>query len=373
MKKTISILLLTSVFAGCSTGNNADKKAELDALLKEQSTLNDKIKSIKEQIALSDTTGGDNHTNLVKITSVVPQVFNHYIEVQARVDGDEDLNVSPETMGNVTAVLVKAGDHVSKGQVLAQLDDKIMKQSIGEVQSQLDLVSNLYTKQKSLWDQKIGSEVQFLQAKTNKESLEKRMAAMQEQLDMTRIKSPINGTVDAVNIKVGQSVAPGMPALHVVNLGSLKVKGEVAESFISKVKRGNKVLLYFPDLNQEVKAQVDYSGNSISTLNRTFNVEVRLNSRDGVFHPNMICILKIVDYTSPHAIVVPVKTIQGGTDGNYVLVMITENGKMICKRKPVKPGVSYNGFTEILEGLNEGDQLITLGYDGLVEGEVVKL
>src|SRR6185295_16366748 len=170
-----------------------------------------------------------------------------------KVDGDEDVSVSAEAMGTVTAVLVKAGDHVSTGQVLATLDDKMMKQSVAEMQSQLDLATTVFNRQKNLWDQKIGSEVQYLQAKTNKEAMEKRMASIQEQWNMTRIKSPINGTIDAVNIKVGQSVAPGMPSFHIVNLTELKVKGEVAESYISKVQKGNNVVIFFPDINKEVK------------------------------------------------------------------------------------------------------------------------
>ena len=322
-------------------------------------------------MADADTTGGNSKSTLVNITEVTPQSFSHYIEVQAKVDGDEDVNVSSETMGTVTAVLVKAGDNVSKGQVLATLDDRIMKQSIAEMQSQLDLVTSLYNKQKSLWDQKIGSEVQFIQARTNKESLEKRMASMQEQWDMTRIKSPVSGTVDNVIVKIGQSVAPGMPAFHVVNLSQLKIKGEVAESYISKVQKGNHVLIFFPDLNKEVKGVVEYSGRAINNMNRTFNVEVRLNPKEGDFHPNMIAVLKIIDYTASNTIVVPVKTVQSGSDGNYVFVALAQNGKMIAKRQAVKPGITYNGNTEIKEGLKQGDKVITIGYADLVDGEEI--
>jgi membrane fusion protein (multidrug efflux system) len=369
MKKLFSILIITSVLSACSSGNSSDKKSELDKLVKEQSDINDKIKKLREEIGVNDST---EKATLVQVTPLAPQPFNHYIEVQAMVEGDEDVQVSPETMGNVTSIPVKAGDNVSKGQVLAVLDDKLMQQSVAELQSQLDLATSLYNKQKSLWDQKIGSEVQFMQAKTNKESLEKRMAALHEQWEMTRIKSPINGTVDNVEIKVGQSVAPGMPAIHVVNLSALKVKAEVAESFINKVQKGNDALIYFPDLDKEIKTKITYSGNSISSLNRTFNVEVHLDPKDGTFHPNMIAVLKIIDYHTPAAITVPVKTIQSGTDGNYVFVAANQNGKPVSKRQKVVPGVSYNGVSEIKEGLKPGDKLITLGYADLVEGQQIK-
>ncbi|HRH67758.1 MAG TPA: efflux RND transporter periplasmic adaptor subunit, partial [Bacteroidia bacterium] len=246
MKKILfSLLILTAV--SCSQNSDTDKKrAELDNLKKEQASLREKITRLETELADADTSGLNVKSKIVVVTEMNPVPFNHYIEVQAKVEGEEDVTVSSETMGNITSLNVKAGDKVSKGDILAVVDDRIIRQGIQELQAQLDLVTQIYNKQKNLWDQKIGSEIQFLQAKTNKEALEKRMGSLQEQLDMTRIKSPINGTVDLVNIKVGQTMAPGVPAFRVVNLSSLKVSAEVAESYISKVKRGNDVLIYFP-------------------------------------------------------------------------------------------------------------------------------
>ncbi len=371
MKKIVLIMMTAIIWSACSDENKPDKKAELKDLQKQQSELNDKIKKLRDELAAADTGSESSKVTLVKIAEMAPVEFNHYIEVQAHVDGDEDIMVNPETMGTVVHVAVKAGDRVDKGQLLASLDDRILKQSLGELQSQLDLVTSLYNRQKNLWDQKIGSEVQFMQAKTNKEALEKRMASLQEQWEMTRIKSPISGTVDAVNIKVGMTVSPAVPAVHVVNLNYLKVKGEVAESYISKVKKGNAVLIYFPDLQKEIRAKVDYSGNSINVMNRTFNVEVRLNAAELDYRPNMVAILKIVDYTAPATITVPVKTIQGDTDGNYVYLAVEENGKTICRKQHVKTGLTYNGNTEIKDGLKAGDKLITMGYTDLVEGQKI--
>src|SRR5688572_26793693 len=154
------------------------------------------------------------------------------------------------------------------------------------MKAQLDMAVTMYNRQKNLWDQKIGSEVQFIQASTQKQSMEKQYAALQEQWDMSRIKSPINGTVDLVSIKIGSAVAPGFPSIRVVNLSSMKVKAEVAESYISKVNSGNDAIIYFPDLNKEIKTKLSYSGRAINSLNRTFNVEVRLSPKDVEFHPN---------------------------------------------------------------------------------------
>jgi membrane fusion protein (multidrug efflux system) len=371
MKNLIPVLIFVTALSACSSEKKSDMQVELDSLVKVQSDINDRIAVLKNELAKNDSNAAEKAT-LVEVEPAAPRSFRHYIEVQAKVDGDEDVQVSAETMGIITAVLVKAGDKVTKGQVLITLDDKAMQQSLAEMRSQLELVTSLYNKQKSLWDQKIGSEVQYIQAKANKDAAEKRMAGMQEQWNMTRIKSPINGTVDAVNVKIGQALSPGMAAVHVVNLTSLKVKAEVAESFISKVRKGNDVLIYFPDIDKEVKGKVDYSGSAINNVNRTFNVEVRLNPKEGEFHPNMVAILKIIDYTSENAMVVPVKTIQNGREGSYVFIASMEGGKTVAKRQTVKPGISYNGMTEIKEGLKQGDKVIMIGYSDLVEGEEVK-
>jgi membrane fusion protein, multidrug efflux system len=370
MKKLFFVALI-SVIVACGKSGSSDKKTELENLKKEQAALKEKITKLEKELAAGDSSR-DDKIKIVGVTPMAKQPFIHYIEVQAKVEGDEDVDISAESMGTVTSVLVKAGDKVSKGQVLATLDDKMMQQSIAEVRTQLDLATTVYNRQKNLWDKKIGSEVQYLQAKANKESMEKRMSSMQEQWDKTRIKSPINGTVDEVSVKIGQSVAPGMPAVRVVNLSSLKVKGEVAESFISKVKTGSPVSIYFPDDDKEIKTKLSYSGQVINKLNRTFNVEVRLDAKETNVHPNQIVVLRIADYTST-AFVVPVGSIQKSSDGEFVYMAANENGKLVAKRKVVTSGFTYNGMAEIKNGLAEGDKVITNGYQNVIEGDPIKL
>lgn len=371
MKNILIILLIVSI-AGCSGSGNGDaKKAELEKLKKEQADLKEKINAIEAELALNDT--AEVKSKLVGISDILPQIFNHYIEVQAKVEGDEDVLLSPETAGTVTSILVKAGDKVRTGQVLAIIDDKLIKQGIAELQSQLDLSNQLYNRQKNLWDQKIGSEVQFLQSKTNNEAMTRRMDSMKQQLEMTRIKSPINGTVDEVYIKTGQTIAPGVPSIRVVNLSSLKVKGEVAESFISRVKKGNEVILIFPDQNKELKSKIDYSGSRIDPLNRTFNVEVQLSEKQGDFHPNMVAVMKIVDYTNSSTFVLPIGAVQKSSEGEFVYVAHQEGEKMVAKRKIVKSGMNYNGFTEIKSGLESGDKVIINGFQNIIDGDAVRI
>ena len=231
MKKVIIAITAIGFLTACGGGNSSKKVEELEKLRKQQSELNEKIKSLEAEIALTDSTRKDK-VKFVAATEMSLKPFTHYIEVQANIEGDEDVILSPKTAGTVTSVNVKAGDHVTKGQVLSTLDDQIMQKAIAEVQNELNLVTTLYNRQKNLWDQQIGSEVQYLEAKTRKEGAEKKLASMQEQWDMTRIKAPFSGTVDNVMIKTGQLVSPQVPAIRVVNLEMLKVKGELPESYI---------------------------------------------------------------------------------------------------------------------------------------------
>jgi RND family efflux transporter MFP subunit len=332
----------------------------------------EKIVAAEMEIAKLDTSKKEDKSKMVAVTEMLATTFSHYIEVQAKVDGDEDVNVNAEMPGVITSVLAKAGDHVSKGEVLATMDDRAIRQSLDALKVQRDMAVTMFDKQQNLWNQKIGSEVQFIQARSQKESIEKQCASLQAQWEMTRIKSPISGTVDEVDVKLGSATAPGYPAFRVVNLSNLKVKGEVAESFISKVKTGSDVILFFPDQNKEVKTKLTYSGQAVNKLNRTFNVEAAISPKDGNFFPNQVVILKIVDYVNPNSFIVPVSSLMKSSDGEYVFVASNENGKMISKRKIISSGMTYNGIAEIKTGIESGDKIITTGNQNLVEGDLIR-
>jgi membrane fusion protein (multidrug efflux system) len=376
MKKNILMAFMLSIFASCGSKTDKSdlvaKRSQLDDLKKQETVLKAKISVLETQLNIIDTSK-EEKAKYIKVTEAVPQTFIHFIEVQAKVEGDEDVSLNAEMPGNVTAVLVKAGDHVTKGQVLATLEDRAIRQSLASMKAQLDMATTMYERQKNLWDQKIGSEVQFIQARTQKDAMEKQYAGLREQWDMTRIKSPINGTIDQVNIKIGQAVAPGMTAIRVVNLSNLKVKGEIAESYITKVRRGNDVVIFFPDMNKEIQTKLDYSGQVVNSLNRTFNVEVHLNPKDGDFRPNQVAVLKIADYTADSSFVVPIGVVQKSNEGEYVYVAENVNGKFVAKRKTVTSGMNYSGNAEIKSGLAAGDKVITTGYQNVIEGDVVKL
>ena len=367
MKTKILYIALASLVVIVESCGVPDKKAELEKLRTEKAALETKITILEDELAKSDTT----KQKLVDVVAMplVLKTFKTYIEVQGRIDADENVSLSTEMPGTITKINVKVGQEVSKGQVLAETDARTTQQQIADMQTNLELTTQVYQKQKNLWDQKIGTELQYLQAKTNKESLENKVNTMKEQIRMSKVISPINGTVDAVNIKVGQAVAPGIPAISVINFSNLKVKADVSESYANRIKMGNDVLVLFPDMHDSINTKVNYSSRAINNLTRTFSVEVLLDNKKE-YHPNMVAKLKVNDYqsTTPK-IVVPVKFIQKGTNENFVL--IAENGKVI--KKMISISHEYNGLAEVSEGLKEGDLLITEGYDLINEGDNVNV
>jgi RND family efflux transporter MFP subunit len=266
---------------------------------------------------------------------------------------------------------VKEGQQVSKGQVLAQIDNSIIMRSIEAQKSQLELAKTVFERQKNLWDQKIGTEVQYLQAKTNKESLEKQLESLNEQNDMMRIKAPISGTVDNVSIKIGENIAPGMPAVRVVNTSDLKLVANVSEAYVTNIKKGNSAVISIPELKKEITAKVTFVGKTIDPLSRTFPVEIKLPD-DGDLRPNMTGILKVIFHTEPSTIVVPVNVVQELNKEKIVFIAETDGKQTVARKKVVTVEGVYDNLAQV-KGLNAGDKVITFGYQGLNDGQVIKI
>lgn len=358
----VSSLILTSC-------GNSEKTESLTDLKSKQAELKTQLAEIASKINKLEGDSAQKMT-LVEAAPITPEIFKTYINVQGKVDAEESVSLSSEMPGTITKINVKVGDEVTKGQVLAETDARALQQSIADLETNAVLVNQLYEKQKALWEQKIGTEVQFLQAKTQKESIEKKMATLQEQIRMTKIISPINGTVDAVDIKLGQLTAPGMPAIRVINFNNLKLKADLAESYTSRVHKGDEVMIKFPDGNDTLTTKVNYASRAINALNRTFSVEMLLDNKKE-YHPNQIALVSINDYkSSKPVLVVPVNYIQKDLKG-ATYVLIAENGK--ATKRYVKIGKEYNGRAEIMEGLTESDALITSGYDSVNEGDTIKV
>jgi len=369
MNKSIIFLVLVVLAAAC--GKPTDKKAELASLKKQQAELAQKIKTLEAELQVGDSTKTDKVT-AVAITEAKAEEFNHFLEVQGKVDGEDNIAVSAQMAGAITSVFVKEGDQVRKGQVLAQIDNSVMQQQLASTKQQLDFATNMYNKQKSLWDQQIGSEVQYLTSKNNKENLEKALATLNDQLEMTRIKSPINGSVEEVNLKVGQMASPGLAAIRVVNFSTVKVVAEIAEAYAPKVKPGDKVIVYFPDFNTEIVSQIRFTSKYINPINRTFQSEVRLGASKVEYRANMMAVVKINDYHNASAFAVPITLIRESQSGKFIYVAKEENGKLVARRLPVTVGSTYNGLAEITSGIAKGDKIITTGFNSLIDGELIQ-
>jgi RND family efflux transporter MFP subunit len=373
-KVIIAIISIISIFlTSCGGGNAIEKKqAKLEKLKTEQADLAIKVKTLEDEIKASGATIEKREKIVnVAVTNVETSNFKHFIDVQGRVDGDENTTISAKVPGLVLNVLAKPGSVVKAGQVLAELDGNAIRKQIQSMETNLSLVTELYNKQKALWEKQVGSEIQYKQAKTNKESLEQQIASMREQLAMYKITSPVNGTIDVVNLKVGQTAAPGMPYFTIVNFNKLKVKADVAESYANKIKQGNDVIITFPDIDKTINTKITYSGKGISALNRTFAVELALPS-DNSYLPNMIAVVKIIDYAKNDVIVIPVNCVQNADGENFVYLAVKEGNKTIAKKRVVNVGVTYNDKAEIIGGITKGEQLVTEGYSDLNDGELIK-
>lgn len=370
MNKTFVLAVLVLFATAC--GNTVDKQAELATLKKQRDEINAQIKTIEDELKLSGNATEMKMTDVV-VSEVKPETFNHFLEVQGKVDGEDNIAVSAQMAGVITSVYIKEGDAVKKGQVMAQIDNSVLKQQIESARTQLSFATNLYNKQKALWDKQIGSEVQYLSAKNNKESLEAGMALLNDQLEMSKIKSPINGTVEEVNLKVGQMASPGSPAVRVVNFSTVKIVADISEAYASKIKTGNKVLVSFPDFNTEIEGKIHFTSKYINPVNRTFQTEIRLGPSKVEYRANMMTVVKINDYTNPSAFVIPVSLVRESSSGKYVFTAKMENGKLLARRQIVIVGNTYNGLAEIMQGITPGDKVITTGYSSLVNGQLIKI
>jgi len=363
-------LIATAVLIVISCGKK-NKVAELEKLKKQQIEINEKIKQLEIEIQKEQKGVLTKTKTEVTVYKAEKQQFAHYIEVQGKVDGDENVIATAQTIGIIKTINVKTGDIVKKDQVLAELNDDVVMKSINELKSQLEFATNIYNKQKKLWDQKIGSEVQYLTAKNNKEALENKLSTLYEQLDMYKIKSPINGTIEDIPIKIGQSVSPGMPAFRIVNFSTVKITADISENYSGIVKKGNEVIVHFPDINKEIKEKISFKSRFINPTNRTFSIEIKYKTDDDSYFANMIAIVKIKDYSSDSSIVIPVNYIQKDNGNEYVYTVKQKEGNTYAKKTYVKTGKAYNGYIEVLEGLSEGEMIISSGYSNIDDEQLV--
>ncbi|WP_114777459.1 efflux RND transporter periplasmic adaptor subunit [Botryobacter ruber] len=373
MKK---ILLFTSVaatiaFAACQQEN--DKEAQLAALKEQQTELQEQIATLEAELK-KEGKGGvvEKKTVPVSVASVQQDTFSHYLEVPGKAQFDQDVLVSPQVGGVLTSVKVERGDRVSKGQTMATIDATVLEQNLAELRTRLDLARIAYEKQKNLWDQKIGTEMQYLTAKNNYEALQRNLGALQQQRSQFNVKAPISGVVDDVMPNTGEAVMPGMGIIRVVNTTGGKVVAEVSEAYMAKINKGDEAIVRFPDLDKEVPATVDVVSQFINPSSRTFTIELKLkNNKEIALRPNLLAVVRIRNYKNEDAITVPVNLVQQDGKAEYIYVARKEGNRYVAARQEITTGVTYAGQVEVLEGLKPTDQIITAGYQNLNEGQPV--
>lgn len=367
MKNINKIIVASTIFALACSKENPDKKVQLDDLRKKQSEIVAQIKQLEADIALTDTTKKEVKSKMVAISTIQAQTFNHFIEIQGKVETDRNVIVSAESGGVITKMYAKEGDKVRKGKVLAEIDAILIRKGIEELNTQLELANTMFEKQEKLWKENIGTEVQFLQAKTSKEALEAKKSSLNEQLKKAKIVASIDGYMDVAYKKLGEMVGPGTPVFQVINFTDYKVTGELAESYVGSINVGDEVMVSFPDLKKEFKSKISVVGSAISNVNRTFKIEINVPSLNISVKPNMIAYLKVKDFSKNNAIVAPINVVQNSRDDSYVYV--AEGNKTV--RKTVKVGDTYGNLILINSGLNVGDKIITTGYSDLIEGQII--
>jgi RND family efflux transporter MFP subunit len=367
------------LFAACGSSSVkkdeslAAKKARLDSLKTEQGKIEKQISSVQAEIDKLDTAAGTKEkAKLVTLTPVEPTSFTHYIDLQGNVEAVNISNISPRGQGGVvTQLFVRQGDHVRQGQQLLKLDDAIQKQTLAADQTQLAYAKDLYQRRKNLWDEKIGTEVDLVNAKNAVDQVEAKIKIDQQQLDFTNVYADIPGTVNILNVKVGESFGPGSMALQIVNTDNLKVVVQVPDVYQTRVRVGTPVKIAFPGLNnKEVTGTVAIAGQVINANNRAFQVEVHIPN-SGDIRANQIAIVKLEDYSATNALTIPINVMQSDETGKYVMVGIQQNGKLIAHKKTITVGQSYSDRIQVTGGLETGDKLVSDGYQGLYEGQPI--
>lgn len=369
----VVMLVISCGNASVEKGAGIDKKAQLQQLREQQAQLNQQIHAIEEELAKSDSTGAVN-AKLVAITPVKTENFVHFIELQGRIDAENIAYVTPRGMGGqVTAVYVKQGDYVNKGQLLLKLDNAIALQQVDQAQIQLDLAKTLYDRRKNLWEKNIGTEVELLQAKNNVDNLTKQIGLLREQAAMSEVYAQISGVADMVNIKVGEYFSPQTATalgIRIVNTRNLKLIAQVPENYLHKVHEGAKIQITLPDINKTVDTKITVKGKTIDLNSRSFYIEARLpDSKD--FRPNQIALVKIQDYEANNTVTIPMNTLQNDEKGKYVMVAVNENGRKLARKRTVEIGELYGDNLEIKGGLQPNDALITEGFQGLYDGQAI--
>jgi membrane fusion protein (multidrug efflux system) len=385
MKYILSIIIIAFMLSSCSnekkqsvediiSTNNLEKiRAKKNQLDEQQQLISSEIKLLDAKIKTLDP-----QEKIPLVTSFITKeaVFTHYVELQGNVSTKQNLIIYPEFAGVLTNVYVKEGQLVSKGQLLAKIDDGGLSQQLAQMQIQVDLAKTTFERQERLWNQNIGSELQYLQAKSSYQAQARAVEQLKEQIEKTMVRAPFSGTVDDVITDQGSVVAPGQSQLfRVVNLKDMFIKTDVPERYISNVTVGKNVIVEFPILGKSFESKVRQAGNFINPANRTFKIEVTVPNYDSNIKPNLTAKLKINDYINEKAILIPQSIISENAEGEQYVYIITNKvgNKAQAKQIIVETGKTQGDFIEILSGLEHDNEVINEGARSVKDGQYIKI
>lgn len=386
MKHIITLSFLAVLLASCGgdkknsvekvleKNNLQDIRTKRAELVSDQEEINSKIKLLDQRIKTLDTT-----QNIPLITTILAkeEVFDHVLELQGNVTTKNLLTITPEYNGILTNVYVTEGQRVSKGQTLAKIDDGGLSQQLAQLKIQSALAKTTFERQERLWNQKIGSEIQYLQAKSSYEAQEEAINQLQKQLNKTTVRAPFSGTIDDVITEKGSVVGAGQtPLMRIVNLNDMYIETDVPESYIPSVIKGKKVTVEFPVLGTTIDTKIRQAGDVINATNRTFKVEVDVPNKDKTIKPNLTAKLKINDYSNPKAILIPQSIISENAEGEqyvYVVKDKKDDNKGVVNKVIIKTGKTQGDVIEVLEGITGGSELIQEGARSVKDGQTVKV
>lgn len=387
MKKIIQLSILGILIASCGGSSESSVEGiiagkDIAAIRAKRTAMTAEVKALEDQVKLLDSAIAELDDNaklpLVSTLKVEPQEFHHYLELQGDVMTDQNVLVYPEMAGTLYRVYVKEGQNVSKGQLMASIDDGGLSSQLAQLRTQEALAKTTFERQKRLWDQNIGSEIQYLQAKTQYESQQSAIKQLESQVGKSSIRAPFSGIVDNVIKDQGTVVSPGpgSEVFRIVNLSNMYVEVEVPEAHLANVTPGKSVEVFFPVLGNTVKTKVRQTGNFINPGNRSFSVEIPVPNKDGKVKPNLTAIAKINDYTNNEAILIPQSVVSENALGEQYVYLTKENGsdtEVVSKKAIIELGKTQGDYVEVLSGLSAGENIIVEGARSVRDNQLVKV
>ncbi|MCC5931585.1 MAG: efflux RND transporter periplasmic adaptor subunit [Cyclobacteriaceae bacterium] len=379
MKTLIKLNIWSVIFllmAACGDPNGLEgKKDELKKLRGKQQEIKQQIESLEKEIAKIDPEFGKANRKSTLVTALPAKqgLFEHFVEVSGSVVSNKNVLISAESMGRVTQVRVAEGMNVSKNQVLVSIDTEIFEKQLKDLETQYELASTLFDRQARLWEKNIGTEMQLLESKTRKESLETQIANLKIQIERAHVKAPFAGTVEKVLTRLGEMASNGTPLVRMVGNSDMYIEADLSEAYVGRFKRGDGVLVHFPAIDMSIESKVRSIGQVINENNRTFRIEAELPRVEATLKPNLIAILRLRDYRHENAVIIPTNLIQKDNIGDYVFIINTEGEEGTATKIHIQRGNTYRSETEVLEGLQGNELLVNDGYREVIDGMKVSI